>query len=216
MKHVHKLMVTSQAYRMSTSTEPTGAVVAAAKKDPDNKLYWHATAMRMESQVVRDSLLALAGDLDLTVGGPSIPPGDHESTKRRSLYFFQTAIERNRFLTTFDEADPLDCYRRRESIIPQQALALSNGRLAIQMSARIRERLEGEISVKSSDELFTREAFHWLLGTTPTERELQACQEALVQWSKIFEKQDPTERRKSVRNHLIQALLNHNDFVTVR
>ncbi len=216
MKHLHRLMVTSQAFRMKSSTEPTETLTIAQKKDPDNKYYWRMNPSRMESQVVRDSMLSLAGELDLTLGGPSIAPGEQETTKRRSLYFFQTAIERNRFLTTFDEADPLDCYRRRESIIPQQALALSNGRLAIQMSAKIRERLERDLAPNATHDDFTRAAFPWLLGTAASDSELQACRDALAQWEKIFQKQSTPDRQKSVRNHLIQALLNHNDFVTIR
>ena len=50
---------------------------------------------RMESQVVRDSLLHLAGELDLRLGGPSIPPPQQEASQRRSLYFFHSAIDRN-------------------------------------------------------------------------------------------------------------------------
>src|SRR5207249_903423 len=134
MKHVHRLLVTSSTYRMASTS--LGTSEKNLKDDAENHLYWRMNSQRMESQVVRDSLLHLAGELDLTRGGPSIETPMQEASKRRSLYFFHSAIERNKFLSTFDEADPLDCYRRRTSIIPQQALALSNSKLAGSMAEK--------------------------------------------------------------------------------
>src|SRR5438552_10209740 len=96
-----------------------------------------------------------------------------EASKRRSLYFFHSAIERNKFLSTFDEADPLDCYRRRDSIIPQQALALSNSKLAGAMAEKIAARLEKTVNAKA----FARESFVLILGYAPTANEVAACEE---------------------------------------
>ena len=72
---------------------------------------------RMESQVLRDSLLHLAGRLDLTRGGP--PVAASPNARRRSLYFFHSRDGRSKFLATFDDADVFACYRRSESIVPQ-------------------------------------------------------------------------------------------------
>jgi hypothetical protein len=213
MKHLHRLIVTSAAYRMSSSL--AGAPPSNRQADPDNRYLWHMNAARMESQVVRDSLLYLAGDLDTTVGGPSVLLGQQEVSRRRSLYFFHSAIERNRFLTTFDEADPLECYRRRESIVPQQALALSNSQLALNMAGKIADRLvrhTGDVS----DALFARAAFAALLATVPTDDELAACTEAMGRWRALYVRQPPHEATQRGRVHLVHALVNHNDFVTVR
>ena len=208
MKYVHRLIVTSNAYRMTTSS--LGAVDANLKNDADNRYYCRMNAKRMESQVVRDSLLHLAGDLDLKLGGPAIETPQQEASKRRSLYFFHSAIERNRFLMTFDEADPLDCYRRRESIIPQQALALSNSKLAGSAAEKIASRLANDVLPKD----FKRVSFTWLLGYAPTVAELAACEQALERWVEVNNMRPDAHHR--ARTQLIQALLNHNDFVTIR
>lgn len=208
MKNLHRLIVTSNAYRMSTST--LAAAEKNLKDDPDNRWYWRMNSQRMESQVVRDSLLHLAGELDLTLGGPSIEIGQQDASKRRSLYFFHSAIERNKFLTTFDEADPLDCYRRRESIIPQQALALSNSKLA----GTTAEKIAGNLAKSVSPKDFPREAFTWILGYAPTPNELAACDQAMDRWLALNKMRPDAPQR--ARAHLVQALLNHNDFVTIR
>jgi hypothetical protein len=169
LKHLHKLMVTSNTYRMSSSLAEAPA--GNRQADADNHYLWHMSSARMESQVVRDSLLNLAGELDPTLGGPSVETAQQETSKRRSLYFFHSAIERNRFLTTFDEADALECYRRRESIVPQQALALSNSKLVLGAADKIADRL-GKTLGEASDRDYARSAFGLLLASNPTEPEL--------------------------------------------
>ena len=149
----------------------------------------------MEAEVVRDSLLHLAGKLDLTTGGPSIDPTP--AARRRALYFKQSRDHKNLLLTTFDAPDILACYRRSESIVPQQALALTNSKLAHEMAAAI------TTSIQTPDNPeFTRQVFQKILARSPDDNELQECL--------TFLKNSPN------RTHLTHALLNHNDFVTVR
>ena len=126
MKHLHRLIVLSSAYRMSSSSAHSDANVA---KDPDNLHLWRRSPMRLESEAVRDSILSLAGTLDLTRGGPPVLPAAQADSTRRSLYFFHSNNDRNLFLSTFDEAAVKECYRRDQSIVPQQALALADSRL---------------------------------------------------------------------------------------
>ena len=140
MKHLHRLIVTSAAYRMSSSTVGGEANLAI---DPDNRSWWRRVPLRLESQAVRDAILSLAGTLDLTIGGPPVLPPQQDQSRRRSLYFFHSNNDRNLLLTTFDEARVSDCYRREQSVVPQQALALSNSRLVLDAAVRIAERLSG-------------------------------------------------------------------------
>lgn len=211
MKHIHRLLVTSQAYQMSSSSH--GATARNLKDDPDNRSYWRMNPQRMESQAVRDSLLHLAGELDLTLGGPTVDMPQQETSKRRSLYFFHSSIERNKFLATFDEADPLDCYRRRESIVPQQALALSNSALAVNLATKIAGRLNKSLAAGSNKD-YARESFTWMLGYAPSVNELAACEQALERWMELNKSRPDAAAR--ARAQLIQALLNHNDFITIR
>ncbi|MEQ9070830.1 MAG: DUF1553 domain-containing protein, partial [Gimesia chilikensis] len=108
MKHLHRLMVTSQTYRLSSSTRD--ADPETLKSDSANAYYWRRNTVRMESEVIRDSLLSLAGELDLTLGGPTIDPNKNTDSKRRSLYFTYSRDSQEKFLSMFDAADIFACY----------------------------------------------------------------------------------------------------------
>lgn len=142
-----------------------------------------------------------------------MPPAAQEESTRRSLYFYHSNNDRNIFLTTFDGAAVKECYRREQSIGPQQALALSNSRLVQDASRKIADRLTqpapGEPAVDDVD--FVRRAWLELLAIRASETEVAACVKALAQWRPL----DPADPA-SARAHLIWTLLNHTDFVTLR
>ncbi len=212
LKHIHRLICTSQTYRLSSSN--AAADVATLSSDPDNRYYWRANPLRMEAQLVRDSLLHLAGELDLTRGGPSIPVNDGAS-KRRSLYFVHSHNEHQQFLSIFDDANVLECYRRSESIVPQQALALENSPLATAMAEKIAARIS-VVNPQASDEEFVRTAFFDVLTTAPTQAEVDATLVALTQLKEIATQKKTPNAAAQARVQIVHALLNHNDFVTIR
>lgn len=205
MKHLHRMIVTSAAYRMSSSLAGAEGNLA---KDPDNRFWWRRLPIRVESQVVRDSILSLAGTLDPTIGGPSVPPHEQDRSKRRSLYFFHSNNDRNLFLRTFDEAEVNECYRRQQSIVPQQALALLNSELVFGTVDQIAEKV-GRNS--KDDREFIQDAFLVLLGIRANDAEISACLNAMKFWKEL-----PEGTPETARAQLITVLLNHNDFVTLR
>ena len=211
MKHLHRLIVTSQTYHMTSSAAGAETNVAA---DPDNRFYWRMNPIRLESQIVRDSLISLGGELDLTIGGPPIPV-NNEASRRRSLYYFHSNIDRQKFLAMFDDASVLDCYRRAESIVPQQALALENSSLATEMAQKISARLSQAATI-GADEAFVRDAFLTVLCVEPTAAELAAVLEAIPPLTAAARKAQREQPEQHARIQIIQALLNHNDFVTSR
>jgi hypothetical protein len=208
MKHLHRLIVTSSAYRMSSSQRGGEANLA---KDRDNLHLWRREPIRVEAEVVRDSLLALAGTLDSARGGPPVPAPEQAASRRRSLYFFHSDNSRNLFLTTFDGAAVRECYRREQSIVPQQALALTHSDLVLGAVQPIADRLSrGRNGAEPLEETaFIQRAFAVLLGINPGAAELAASKRALAAWRA----QGPAE---AARGHFIWSLLNHNDFVTLR
>ena len=212
MKHIHRLMTTSQTYRMSSSKVNANAQTMTV--DPDNKSLWRMNSIRMEAQSVRDSLLDLAGVLDLTQGGPSIPVND-EASRRRSIYFVHSHNEHQQFLSTFDDASVLECYRRAESIVPQQALAMENSPLAGEMAEKIAQRIQVSLP-DSTDDAFVRQAFRWILCNEPNAAEHSASLSALTQLIEAARRAQRPDPVLFSRTTLIQALLNHNDFVTIR
>ena len=221
LSHLHRRIVNSRAYQRSTSTRSANPV--ALSSDPENELYWRMNSRRMESQVVRDSLLALAGDLDTTIGGPSIAPSDQ--ARRRSLYFQHSRDQKLTFLEMFDNADILQCYRRSESIIPQQALALANSRLAIEMSDKIARRFEADqttshsndessnTSFKNKDrDAFIDQTLLVLLGRPATDEERSECHRFFQDLQQLR----PAPSLEIARARFVQAILNHNDFISIR
>ena len=212
LKHIHRLIVTSNTYRLTSSSR--GVEPDTLALDPENAFYWRANPIRMESEVIRDSLLHLAGELDPTRYGPSIPVAD-TSSRRRSLYFVHSHNEHQEFLATFDDASVLECYRRADSIVPQQALALENSPLATSAAEKIARRIESA-RPGASDRDFAREAFLTVLSVQPTEAEQAAVVEALAAFAVASRKAGRPEPLARARVGLVHALLNHNDFVTIR
>lgn len=214
MKHLHRLILNSAAYRLSSTL--VGAEASLAR-DPDNSLWWRRTPLRLEAEVVRDSILALAGELDCKQGGASIPASAQADSKRRSVYFYHSNNERNLFLTTFDEAAVKECYRRDESIVPQQALALTNSKIVHDMAKRIAGLLYplNETGATPTEGAFIRNAYAYVLGIKASAEEVAACSRGMEAWRQAA---SPSEKDASAlaRNNLVWALLNHNDFVTLR
>ncbi|WP_205855058.1 PSD1 and planctomycete cytochrome C domain-containing protein [Pirellula sp. SH-Sr6A] len=222
MKHMHRLMLTSSLYARTSSSK--GATEETLRSDRENRLYWRMNPIRMESQVLRDSLLALAEELDMRTGGPSVPVSDAMS-KRRSLYYFHSKNEHNQLLSVFDDANVLDCYRRATSIVPQQALALENSQLAQELAIKIAQRI-GATSPNSNipDGDFVVLAFRKLLGYEPNPQEIERSirfLESLRQAMPVnqdaapdvaSQKSDPLPPQAA----FLLALLNHNDFITIR
>jgi hypothetical protein len=210
MKHLHRLICTSAAYRMGSSI---AGAEPALKADPDNRLLWRREPIRLEAQVVRDGILALAGTLDTTMGGPPVPEPQQADSRRRSLYFWHSDISQNVFLTTFDDAAVKECYQRDQSIVPQQALALSNAALVHDAAAKIAGRPEVSGS-PAGDAAFLERAFSTILYRGPTVDERAACEAAMAKWRTAAK--PAAGAADPARVLMVWALLNHNDFVTLR
>ena len=241
MKHIHRLIVTSLAYRLSSSAKEEGEtgrrgdgekkndddsstlLVSQSPnllKDPDNHFYWRMNPVRMEAQVVRDSLLSLAGELDVSLGGPSIAVND-KASRRRSLYFVHSHNDQQKFLSMFDDANVLDCYRRAESIVPQQALALENSPLVTEMAdkitQRITERRGGDGETRNvGDKEFVSDAFVMILSVEPTTDEQATLMELLARMTELAKAKNRSNPTTAARTSVVQTILNHNDFITVR
>jgi hypothetical protein len=223
MKYMHRLMVTSAAYRMSSATSAGNEAV-----DPDNLWLWHQRPRRLEAEAVRDSVLYVAGQLDLTASGPDIDQHEGLTVRRRSLYFRHAPEKEMEFLSLFDSASVNECYRRSESVVPQQALALANSPLTLAMSRLLARSLSQQAS---APEAFVAAAFEQVLCRPPSAVEQQECQRFLVQEtalltdskklsaftcgpaSQVPPSTDPALR---ARESLVHVLMNHTDFVTIR
>jgi mono/diheme cytochrome c family protein len=231
MKPIHRLLVLSNTYRLSSSNGPTDNANLAI--DLHNKYLWKTNSRRMEAEVVRDSVLSVAGSLDLRQSGPEIPEAEGQTSFRRSLYFRATPNEKMKFLEVFDAADPNGCYRRQQSVVPHQALALMNSSLALDQARLLAEKLSksiGEQNDEATSTAFIQAAFEQILTHVPSPDETAACQKFLAGSTLLVQdmKQTPfpaggqskrppaTQPHLRARENLVLVLLSHNAFVTIR
>jgi hypothetical protein len=199
--------------------------------DRENALLWRQETRRLEAEPIRDAMLYVAGKLDAATGGPDLDPSQGEKIYRRSLYFRHAREKQVKMLTLFDAASPDDCYRRAESVVPQQALAIANGGLSRTMSRTLARRLSGPAESPLTDDAFVTVAFETTLGRLPSEQErlaslafLSKQRESLSHRDKLTSlggaeaaslpgSDDPALR---ARESLTHVLFSHNDFVTIR
>jgi hypothetical protein len=190
-KALHRLIVTSNTYRLGSSIADCGLRIADSNAfnpqsairnpqsiDPENRFLWRANVRRMEAEVVRDSLLHLSGRLDVARGGEDIDPTLDPVVPRRSLYFRHTPDEKPLLLELFDAANPSECFERTESIVPQQALALANSTFSHSQARLIARKLvrPGSSPQELSDADFVTAAFEHVLARAPVGEERAGCE----------------------------------------
>jgi len=218
MKDLHRLIVTSHAYMQASTPDD-----ACLQIDPDNRYYWRMAPRRIEAEAVRDGLLLATDGLDRRFGGPEIDQMSGLDVQRRSIYFRHAAERMMPFLKLFDCASVTECYQRRESITPQQALALIHSPLSTRL-ARQFVRRTGELPADDAE--FVDQMFVRMLGRHPKADEQQACLAFLAEPqeaaqlpsadddpSGLAPAHDPRARR---RESLLLVLMNHHEFVTLR
>lgn len=213
LKKLHKLIVTSNTYRLDSTPSP-----AALERDPDNRYYWRHAPIRMQAEVVRDSLLHLAGKLDFTQSGPDLDQEKGLTTSRRSLYYRHANEKQMTFLVSFDAPTPTECYRRVISVVPQQALALANSSIAQDASVNIAQALTTNLGPQATSTSFITAAFIQILGRSPTSEEQTLSQSFLQEQEARMattstKTTTPSDRAKA---SLILVLLNHHEFITIR
>jgi uncharacterized protein DUF1553/uncharacterized protein DUF1549 len=159
MKQMHRLIVTSDTYKMASEAAPALAE-ANSKIDPADTYLWHFRLQRLEAEPIWDSILSSAGELDQSVGGPSFDPSggagmgrrggaaDGRANRRAAYMVRGYSTSRDvtpHFLQVFDVDDGrAPCPMRTQTVTAPQALFLMNGNEVEQASAKFAERLKTE------------------------------------------------------------------------
>ncbi|MEX2214777.1 MAG: DUF1553 domain-containing protein [Phycisphaeraceae bacterium] len=157
LKQMHRLIVTSATYRQAATDNE-----AAMKIDVNNRLLWRMAPRRLEAEALRDAILAVSGELNLTVGGigyrdvreykylgshfydPVEPTG--AGMNRRTVYRFAPRGAKKNMLDTFDCPDPSAMAPKRAvTTTPLQALTLMNNPLVLHLADRFARRVSGEV-----------------------------------------------------------------------
>jgi uncharacterized protein DUF1553/uncharacterized protein DUF1549 len=177
LKPIHRMILLSSAYRQS-SASPNEKL--GMEKDADDALLWKFAHRRLEAEEIRDSMLAVAGKLNATIGGPSfmvpidpelvlmlkrpqywVPTRDKSQYDRRTLYMIYKRNLRLPFVEVFDAPDTLlSCARREQSTHAPQALELLNGQTSNELAAVFAERLLKDRGTPSE-----RVDYAWRLAT---------------------------------------------------
>ncbi|MEZ6088893.1 MAG: PSD1 and planctomycete cytochrome C domain-containing protein [Pirellulaceae bacterium] len=184
LKSLHRLIVTSNTYRQTSAHDPV-----AAQTDGGNRFLWRANRRRLSAEEVRDSILAVSGKMDWSMGGPGYYLFELEKTQhsphfeyhkfdprdpashRRSIYRFIARSQPNPYMTTLDCADSSQSTpRRNETLTSLQALSLMNNQFNLVMAEAFAERLRN-----GSDQLpvQVRTAFELVTQRSPSDGETQ-------------------------------------------
>jgi hypothetical protein len=159
LKRITKLMMMSEAYRMASAfSDETNA-----RNDPENRYLWRLTPQRLDAEIVRDSMLAVGGNINLAVGGEPIFPymskdilasqyrGKWANTPegpaawRRGVYVYQRRSLPYPMFDTFDHPDMnVTAGARHVSTVPTQALTLLNNPFVLAEAGRFAARVERE------------------------------------------------------------------------
>jgi hypothetical protein len=163
MKQMHKLIVTSETYKLASSADPA-LISANSKIDPGNAYLWSFRLRRLEAEPVWDSILHAAGNLDMSVGGPSFdiqsnagprgggfrgsPAGDGRTNRRGAYIIRGFSTSRDivpNFLQVFDVDDGrLPCPMRTQTVTAPQGLFLMNSDEVEKATIKVAERLQKE------------------------------------------------------------------------
>ncbi|MBI1313302.1 DUF1553 domain-containing protein [bacterium] len=221
LKRMHKLIMLSATYQLSSRPTPEGLT-----KDPGNETFWRFNMRRLSSEELRDSVLAVTGELNLKQGGPSIyvpisadvlagqsrpgagwgtsPP---EEAARRSVYIHVKRSLLVPILEIHDQADTdSSCPVRYVTTVPTQALGMLNGEFTNEKAEKLAEHLRK--SAGDNLEAQVRRSIRLTTSRKPTDDEVQrdvALIESLI-------KDDGLSAEQALKMYCLLTL-NTNEFV---
>ena len=236
-KRLLRQLVTSAAYQQSTTavaTQNAGSDQSAtphpASVDPDNRLLWRMELRQLESEVLRDTVLALSGRLDRSFGGApvsTIPRADGfvriDSSKlrqpadayRRSLYLLQRRRYHESFLEAFGQPElTKNCTQRNATAVVGQSLTLINDQFMFEQSMGLTQRLLQETQDQPLD-VTVQLAFQYVLSRMPDASEQRWASDLVQRQAERYQQQTdrPHPPRTQGLRHLCHMLLCTNEFL---
>jgi len=171
IKTLHRRIMLSASYRMSSDYHQ-----GHQDRDPENRYLWRMNRRRLQVEPWRDAMLAVAGRLDRSLGGPSIDLAKPDN-RRRTLYGFISRHKLNDLLRLFDFPDPnITAGQRSVTTVPLQQLFVLNSDFVLQQARALAGRLTQEAD---EEEQRIRRAYALLFARDPSQRELAAGLEFL-------------------------------------
>jgi mono/diheme cytochrome c family protein len=234
LKKLHRLILNSNAWRMSREMNPT-----YASEDPENNLLWHMPLHRLEVEPIRDSMLAVSGKLNAKMHGPAMRPpipaaaieantdkasvwkaSDEDEASRRTIYAF---IKRGLIVPMFDVFDFSDtvssCPQRQVTTVAPQALSLFNGEFVMQQSRHLADRLEKEAGEDPHKQIEL--AWRLALCRAPRENEMEKAtafcraeaDRLIADAAESHHSISPADARHLALVQVCRVIFNLNEFV---
>lgn len=203
LKELHREIMLSATYQQSSADRPDCRAV-----DPENRLYWRMNRRRLEFEALRDSLLAVSGKLDTTMGGRPVEIARAQSN-RRSVYGFLDRQDLPNLFRVFDVASPdTSNDRRARTTVPQQALFLMNSPFVIDQAKAVAAHEQVAAGAANADKI--RAMYRLLFERTPTTDELSLGENFIVAATET-----PADAKLSPWEQYAQLLLLTNEFAFV-
>ncbi len=172
LKHLHRLILTSTAYRQSSVRTPQRETL-----DPDNRYYSRRDVLRIDAEVLRESVLALSGSLNATLFGPPIALQEDDAGQvrvdpgqpRRSIYAKWRRTQPVAMLQSFDApVMGVLCDVRTNSTVATQSLMLMNGEFTLEQATKLAQKCEALVAAQTSST--PMEKVVWELPKSPAEQ----------------------------------------------
>jgi mono/diheme cytochrome c family protein len=231
LKHLHRLMMNSTAYRQSSIRDPR-----FDQLDGGNMYYWHKSVQRLDAEIIRDRILVVSGLLDTAVLGPADGLKTDDAgqvsvggSKRRSVYIQVRRTQPVALLQAFDApVMAVNCDKRTRSTAADQSLMLMNSDFILSSSAAFAERLEKEAAEKVDAQLIDSLTVHpdatpyigqlvyaWQLAycRAPTQEEVDLSTEFVVTQLRLLKEQENEKPLRQAITNFCQVLLSSNEFL---
>jgi hypothetical protein len=232
LKPLLRLILTSAVYRQASALAENPTAHKLHELDPDNQLLGRMRLRRLESEIVRDSLLAVSGKLDRTAGGPPVPLESRSdgtiavpqkglpsatAASRRSVYLLARRHYHATVLGAFDQ--PLlatHCTCRQPSTVVSQALTMLNDRFVLEQAGAFAERVARSAGTASPEEKVEL-AFRLALVRRPKPRETTWSTDLLTEQKEHYLRSglSPEQAEQRALTHLCHMLLNTSEFLCV-
>ncbi|MGE5192958.1 MAG: DUF1553 domain-containing protein, partial [Deltaproteobacteria bacterium] len=220
VKALHRLIMLSQTYQQQSTGDAHNAQV-----DPDDVWLWHFRRRRLSAEEIRDAILAVSGDLDLTMGrahpfpeektwgftqhAPFSAVYDHN---RRSVYLMTQRIKRHPFLTLFDGADAnASTSERYTTTVPTQALFFLNDPFVHARSASFAVRL----MELPDDRARLERAFELMFARPPAADDHAATARFLSEYTADLAGDPSPDRPRIAWAAWLRVLMSSNEFVYI-
>jgi cytochrome c553 len=169
IKKLQRMIMLSCVYQEASTDNPK-----YAETDPDNKLQWRYNIRQLDFEQMHDSILAIAGTIDLTMGGRPVPIGSEGFATRRAVYAFIDRRNPAEILTQFNFPNPsVPTGKRFLTQVPQQQLFLMNSPLVIETARKLVH--TPEFLGMTTDELRVASLYISLFQRPPTPQETELC-----------------------------------------